>query len=108
MDNGTLVAAGTLARRPCGRTASVIAALALVFAMFIMVQEPAEAAPVSGGAVASVALPSIGAPAQINIAQIVCPILFQIRASFAGTPFFAFVQPIIDQLLVAFGCTISG
>jgi hypothetical protein len=81
----------------------VIAALALVFAMFIMVQQPADAAPQSG-AVASVALPAIGAPAQINFAQLICPILLQIRASFAGTPFFSFVQPIIDQLLAQFGC----
>ncbi len=105
MDNGTLVAAGPYlhSRRPGVRRASVIAALALVFAMFIMVQQPADAAPQSG-AVASVALPAIGAPAQIDFAQLICPILLQIRASFAGTPFFSFVQPIIDQLLAQFGC----
>ena len=88
------------------RRASVIAGLALILALFVLVQEPADAAPQSG-AVASVALPGIvdGASPQIGqIAQIVCPILLSIRSTFASTPFFSFAQPVIDQLLVAFGC----
>ena len=47
----------------------------------------------------------------LDIRDIVCPILLSIRASLAETPAFAFVSPIIDELLVAFACvepTASG
>ncbi|MDQ3896513.1 MAG: hypothetical protein M3326_04530 [Actinomycetota bacterium] len=90
------------------RIGSVVAAMALVLAMVVLIQHRADAAPAAGGAaVASVAGVHSEA-AQINIAQIVCPILLAVRNAFASTPFFSFVQPILDQLLVAFGCTISG
>jgi len=107
MHNGTLVEANHHVdlRRPGLRRASLIAALAVILALFILVQEPADAAP-AGVAVASVALPGIadGASAQIDIGQIVCPILLELRASYADSPFFSFVLPVIDQLLAAFGC----
>ena len=107
MHNGTLVEANhhIALRRPGLRRASLIAALAVILALFILVQEPADAAP-ERGAVASVALPGIadGVSAQIDIGQIVCPILLELRASYADSPFFSFVLPVIDQLLITFGC----
>lgn len=91
------------------RALSLLTALGLVVAMFVLVQHRAEAAPSS--VTASVSLPSVGgggAAAQINIGQFVCPTLLQIRAAFANSPFFAFVVAAINPLLVAFGCTPSG
>ena len=67
--------------------ATVFTAFALVLAWFVLVQSPAEA--------------------QIDFRQFVCPILLAIRNSFANSPFFAFVAPVIDQLLLAFGCGVS-
>lgn len=67
--------------------ATVFAAFALVLAWFVLVQSPAEA--------------------QIDFRQFVCPILLAIRNSFANSPFFGFVAPVIDQLLLAFGCGVS-
>jgi hypothetical protein len=43
----------------------------------------------------------------INIQAIVCPILQQIRNAFADSPFFGFIEPIINRLLQLFGCAPS-
>ncbi len=111
MDNGTLaVAQPPLAGRSFGlRIGSVVAGLALVFAMVVLIQHRADAAPAGGASVtASVGGAAIGEAAQIvDFRQIVCPILLAVRNAFAGSPFFAFIGGIINQLLVGFGCTIS-
>ena len=101
MDNGTLVAASGHAksRGPAVRRASVVAALSLVVGLFMLVQEPADAAP--RGAPAGVA-----AQTQTDFRQFVCPILIELRATYAGAgPFFASAVAIIDEFLVEFGCT---
>jgi hypothetical protein len=99
MNSGTLVmpAGSPAARTLRMRIGAVIAAFALVFAMLVMVQDRADAAPVTRGAVAE----------QINISSIVCPTLLAIRAAFANTPFGGFVTPILNNLIVAFGCAPS-
>ena len=101
--NGTLVMpAGNPATRTLKvRVGAVIAAFALVFAMLVLVQDRADAAPAARGPVAAAVAP------QINIAAIVCPTLLAIRAAFANTPFGGFVTPILNNLIVAFGCAPS-
>ena len=93
------------------RMGSVVAALALVFAMVVLVQHRADAAPTAGTAVTASVVGVGDLAAQINVGelirQIVCPILLSVRNAFAGSPFFSFVAAIIDQLLVSFGCVIS-
>ena len=108
MDNGTLTAGPVLAgRQGIGvRASAVIAAFALVLTMFVLVQQRADAAPVAGAAVASVATVAADA-AQIDFRQIVCPILIAVRNAFASSPFFAFVRAAINPLIVAFGCSPS-
>ena len=97
MNSGTLVAATPhLDPLRVGlRRASVVAALAIVLSLFVLVQKPAEAAPSTAG--------SVGA-AQIDFRQFTCPILLELRAEYADSPFFASVVPIIDEILVEFGC----
>jgi len=103
MNSGTLVmpAGNPAARTLRVRVGAVVASFALVFAMLVMVQDRADAAPVSNGAVAAAVAP------QINIQSIVCPTLLAIRAAFANTPFGGFVTPILNNLIVAFGCAPS-
>ena len=48
------------------------------------------------------------ADAQVNIGAIACPILLSVRSAFANSPFFSFIEPILNALLSAFGCSISG
>ena len=69
MNSGTLVmpAENPAARTLRVRVGAVVASFALVFAMLVMVQDRADAAPVSNGAVAAAVAP------QINIQSIVCP-----------------------------------
>lgn len=67
------------------RLLSIMAALTLVVAAVLLLQRPAEA--------------QFGA---------VCGILGSLAASFANSPFFAFIEGIINALLSAFGCSISG
>lgn len=94
------------------RLTALLVGLALAFATLIVVEHRAEAAP--NAAVAAVALPSAdaGANAQIDVGalirQIVCPILITLRNSFAAVPFFAIAVPILNQLIVSFGCAPSG
>lgn len=92
------------------RVSSLIVALAIMAATLLVVQQRAEAAPVGAPAAAAIAAPALdGASAQIiDFAAIVCPILLAIRNAFADSPFFSFVEAILNQLLVAFGCAPSG
>ena len=95
------------------RVSSLLIAFAMLAGSLLLIQQRADAAPVSSGPVAAVVAPGLDASAQIGdigafIRSIVCPILFSVRAAFAGGPFGGFVTPILDQLLVAFGCTASG
>ncbi len=83
------------------RLSSLLVAIALVAGTLLIVQHRAEAAP-SATVAAAIAAPAVAA--QINIQAIVCPILISIRSAFANSAFFSFVQPILNQLLVAFGC----
>ena len=92
------------------RVASLVMAMLLASGTLLLVQQRADAAP-AGAAVAASIAGGTGATAQIDIGalirSIVCPILIAVRNAFAGTPFFSFVQPILNQLLVFFGCTPS-
>lgn len=106
MDNGTMVPAGGAATRTLRlRVGAVIAAFALMFAMLVLVQDRADAAPT--GAVAAAVVAPAAVAAQINIAAIVCPTLLAIRNAFANGPFAGFVTPILNNLIVAFGCAPS-
>jgi hypothetical protein len=114
VENGTL-AAGLTPVAGGGlrlRVASVIAALALIFAVFAMVQDRAEASPAGGAAAVAASVASAGGvgAAQIDVGglfnQIVCHILFSIRNAFSGS-FFGFVSAILNSLIVGFGCAPS-
>ena len=114
VENGT-VTAGSMAAEPSSvrlRVASVIAALALMFAMFALVQDRAEASPAGGAAVAA-SIVSFGGvdAAQIDVGalirQIACPILISIRSTFAGSAFFGFITPTLNSLIIGFGCAPS-
>lgn len=109
MENGTLLAApGVTGNRSTQlRLTSLLAALTLVLAMFVLVQQPADASPATGSVAASVALVGGDDAAQIDIRQIVCPILLAVRNAFAASPFFSFVAAILNSLLVGFGCAPS-
>lgn len=89
MENGTLTAARGLALGRSRRVwaAAVFAAFAVVIALFMLTQQPADA--------------------QIDFRQFVCPTLIAIRNAFANSPFFSFVTAAIDPILAAFGCTVS-
>jgi hypothetical protein len=95
------------------RVASVVAAVALIFAMFVLVQDRAEASPAGGGAAVAASIASLGGvdAAQIDVGalirQIACPILISLRNTFSRTPFFAFVAPTLNALVVGFGCAPS-
>jgi hypothetical protein len=107
MNNGTMVfPAGDPAMRTLRvRVGAVIAAFALMFAMLVLVQDRADASPAASAPAAAVI---VGAgSAQINISAFVCPTLLAIRAAFANTPFAGFVTPILNNLIVAFGCAPS-
>lgn len=111
MENGIVVAGpGSVASRSLGlRASSVIAALALVLAMFVLVQQRADASPVGPSVAAAVVVPAAvaGVAAQIDIRQFICPILIAVRNAFASSPFFSFVAAAINPLLIAFGCGVS-
>ncbi len=109
MENGTLLAGSgvTGTRSTRLRLTSLLAALALVLAMFVLVQQPADASPATGSVAAAVASVSGDDAAQIDFRQIVCPILLNIRNAFASSPFFSFVAGILNSLLVGFGCAPS-
>ncbi len=108
MTNDTLAVAPVVGGRLGWRVSSVLAALALVFAMLVLVQQPADAAP-ARASVAAAAAPSAvaGVTAQIDIRQFVCPILLSIRAAFAGSPFFGFIAAALDPVIARFGCAPS-
>jgi hypothetical protein len=108
MSNGTMVvpAGGAPTRTLRLRVAAVIAAFALTFAMLVLVQDRADASPASGSVAAAVVVSGPGA-AQLEIGAITCPILLAVRAAFANSPFAGFVVPILNQLIVAFGCAPS-
>lgn len=109
MPNEAFLALVPVVRRSLGwRVSSAIAALALAFAMLVLVQQPADAAP-TRPAVAAVAAPSAvtGVTAQIDVRQFVCPTLLSIRASFAGSPFFGFIAAALDPVIAQFGCAPS-
>lgn len=108
MDTTFAVTTGGLARRS-GRTRvmSVIAALALVLAAFVLVQQPAEAAPQTASVAAAVAGGAAVGSVTPQFENFICGILLSLRAAFENSPFFAFILPIIDSLLVAFGCEVS-
>lgn len=89
------------------RVSSLLIAFAMLAGSLLLIQQRADASPASAGPVAAV-VAAPGAPAQINIQAIVCPILFSVRNAFAAGPFGGFVTPILNQLLAAFGCTASG
>ena len=103
MDNATLLVAGYAESRPLRlRVGAVIAGLALLFAMVVLVQDRADAAPRAAVAAASATETAVNA--QINFNQIFCAVLLSIRNAFAGSPFFSFIAAAINALLVAFGC----
>ena len=101
---------GAVARGTRLRVSSLLIAFAMLAGSLLLVQQRADAAPASAGPVAAVAAPVLDSAAQINIniQAIVCPILFAVRDAFDDGPFGAFVTPILNQLLAAFGCTASG
>lgn len=106
MDNGTLAVGaafvgGSSLRR---RVTALFAVLALVLAMFALIQH-FDASP-AGASVAATASVD-GNAAQIDIRQFVCPILISIRNAFANTFFGGFVTPILNAIIAAFGCSPS-
>lgn len=91
MDSTFDFASTGLARRNVGvRVLAALALAVLAVAAFVLMQRPA------GAAVAP------------QFTNIVCPILQSIFAAFQNSPFFAFIKPILNALLAAFGCGISG
>ena len=91
------------------RLSSFVVAFALVAGSLLLIQQRADAAPASSAVSAAVAGAALdGVQAQLgNFSSIVCAILLAVRSAFAGF-FGGFVTPIIDSLLVAFGCAPSG
>lgn len=90
MDKGT-----SMARRPGVRRASALTALGLVLSLFVLVQQPASAAPRAGA----------GVSAQVDFRQLICPILADVRDDFDDAPFFGAAVVTIDALRAEFGCT---
>ncbi len=111
MENGILTAGPGLGTTSSVRlrASAIVAALALVMAMFVVAQHRADASPVTPAVSAAVVAPAAvaGVAPQIDIRQFVCPILISIRNAFASSPFFSFVAAVINRLLIAFGCAIS-
>ena len=107
MDNGTLAAVpGEVSAHAVRmRIGAAVAALSLLFAMVILVQERADAAPGGGSAAAAVSIGS-GA-AQIDFNAIICSTFLAVRNAFLNSPFFAFVAAAINPILQRFGCVIS-
>lgn len=91
------------------KVASLALAMLLAAGALLLVQQRADAAPV--GAVAASIAGGDSVTAQLDIGalirSIVCPILIAVRNAFADSPFFGFVEPILNQLLAFFGCTPS-
>ena len=91
------------------RLTSLALALMLAAGTLLLVQQRADATVSGSPAPAAVVGATDGVTAQIpDFSAIVCPILLQVRNAFADSPFFNFIEPIINQLLVSFGCAISG
>ena len=92
------------------RVASLALAMLLAAGTLLLVQQRADAAP-AGAAVAASIAGGDSVTAQIDIGNlirsIVCPILVAVRNAFDDSPFFGFVEPILNQLLAFFGCTPS-
>lgn len=87
MDNALLVAGDTQSPDRTRRLSAVaVAVVVVVFAALFLMQRQADA--------------------QINISQIVCPILLSLRTAFSG--FLSFLNALFTGLLQAFGCVISG
>jgi len=107
MENRTLTIA--MPGRGLGaRVGAVVAAVALVFAALVLVQQPADAAPGGTPVAAAVAPPSLaGVNAQIDVRQFACPILLSIRAAFAGSPFFGFIAAALAPVIAEFDCAPS-
>ena len=104
MDNATVAVGWAFVGKQSTRTriTAMIAALLLVLALFALVQHdtsPAGASPVA----ATVAVDH----AQLNVGQIICSTVLNLRNAFANTPFGGFVTPILNALLAAFGCAPS-
>jgi hypothetical protein len=114
MDSVAAAAAGGFTRRNARtRAMSIIAAVALVLAAFILIQKPAEASPavsvsvaavVAGAASVGSATPQLG-----NLSAFICALLQSIFSAFLNSPFFAFLGAFFNNILDAFGCgDISG
>ncbi len=106
MENATLLVGPSFVGAHTSRTriTALVAAVLLVLALFVVVQQ-VDVSP-AGAAVAATASVS-GANAQIDIRQIVCPILISLRNAFAGTFIAPFANPILSALIVSFGCAPS-
>ena len=105
MQNGTFLLSSALGERGTRqRIVVMIAIVTLVFAMFVVVQN-VDVSPAGAKAVSTASVS--GDSAQIDLRQIVCPILIAVRNAFASTPFGGFVTPILNALLAAFGCAPS-
>jgi hypothetical protein len=89
MDNATLAAQDDVqGRSRKARAGYAFAALAIAFAVVILLQNQA-------------------AHAQINFNQIFCQVILSVYNGFANSPFFGFIQGILEGLLNLFGCVIS-
>jgi hypothetical protein len=90
MDNAMLAAGGDVkGRSRKARAGFAFAALAIAFAVVILLQNQA-------------------ADAQINFGQIFCQVILSVYNAFENSPFFGFIQGILEGLLNLFGCDISG
>lgn len=111
MNFATFGTSGAVTQSARVRLVSLAMALLLAAATLLLVQDRADASPASAPAAAAAIAGAGGVTAQIDIQgliqSIVCPILLAIRNAFAQSPFFGFVEPIINQLLAVFGCTPS-
>ena len=107
MENGTLSLGPAFVGVQGTRTriTALIAAVLLVFAMFALVQH-VDASP-AGAAVASASVVAGAEAAQLDFRQLFCSILISIRNAFARTPLAGFVTPILNRIIVAFGCAPS-
>ena len=106
MENATLavgpafVGGGTLRIR----LTALLAAVALVLAMFVLVQ---NVDPSPAGASVAAAVTAVGESAQLNFNQLFCSILLAVRNAFANSPFFSFIVAALNPIIVAFGCAPS-
>jgi hypothetical protein len=107
MDSATLAVGPAFVGHHSTRTrlTALVAAVLLVLAMFVLVQQ-VDASP--AGATVAAAASVVGADnAQLNFNQLFCSILISIRNAFAATPFAGFVTPILNSLIAGFGCAPS-